>query len=59
MKKNIQRRRINLGTKNYWFNLKYFKNIFKYVKSNVKKNIREEFRLQNIDETRNCFLEEI
>ena len=32
---------------------------YNYFKNMVEENIREEFRLKNIDETRNYFLKEI
>ena len=33
--------------------------IYNYFKNIVEENISQEFRLENIDETRNYFLEEI
>ena len=33
--------------------------IYNYFKNMVEENISQEFRLKNIDETRNYFLEEI
>ena len=33
--------------------------IFNYLKNMVEENISQEFRLKNIDETRNYFLKEI
>ena len=33
--------------------------IYNYVKNITEQNISQEFRLKNIDGTRDCFLEEI
>ena len=33
--------------------------IYDYFKNTIEKNIRQEFKLRNIDETRNYFVDEI
>ena len=52
--KKYSKEKNQLDIKNYCFNWKY-----NYLKNMIEKHIRKEFRLRNIAETRNYFLEEI